>query len=219
MVVLLRQHQKPEQQQDWPVLRFFPSWSLCRLAIMICLCTTTTTAAATTTYYDGAFIRKNRSSSSIRNSSSGRSFIIPSFATQLKRNGDDSITTRFPQCRGATASGSSLIQGLCSRQAAAAAAATAAGTRLLSIRGGGGGIIVSAARAMLDSISASKTKCWILLIVCILAETWATSLSKTARDEQSPSIFAASLLLYSAWYVSFPFLLARTCLIQIGSAC
>jgi hypothetical protein len=52
------------------------------------------------------------------------------------------------------------------------------------------------------SISSSKSKCWIVLILTILTETFATTVSKHARDTGSFHIFLAALCLNLIWYVS-----------------
>ena len=67
-----------------------------------------------------------------------------------------------------------------------ASALSTTSTRLFSFRGGG----------LLADIGASKTKCWMLLLVCILADCLATALSKKAHDIASVSLLVAACVLY-----------------------
>jgi hypothetical protein len=69
----------------------------------------------------------------------------------------------------------------------------------IDIRGGAAAFSV---RAVLSNVGSSKTKCWILLVVSILFETLATTLSKRARDIGSPLLFVAACVLYLIWCVT-----------------
>ena len=91
-----------------------------------------------------------------------------------------------------------------------AAAAAASVVDVLLLRGGGGGgshnfssssSSTSWIQELADAISASKTKCWILLVISIALEAVATSMSKQAHDIQSLPLFVAACVLYLAWYV------------------
>ena len=54
-----------------------------------------------------------------------------------------------------------------------------------------------------DSISSSKSKCWTVLILSILTETVASTLSKHARDTGSFNTFLAACCLNLLWYVVY----------------
>jgi hypothetical protein len=56
-------------------------------------------------------------------------------------------------------------------------------------------------RTVGDSISSSKSKCWTVLILSILTDTVASTLSKHARDTGSFNIFLAACCLNLLWYV------------------
>jgi hypothetical protein len=63
-------------------------------------------------------------------------------------------------------------------------------------------LIRGGVRSLLANVGASKTKCRILLLVSIIFETCATSLSKRARDIESPPLFIAACSLYLLWCVT-----------------
>lgn len=56
------------------------------------------------------------------------------------------------------------------------------------VRGGGPGV--------LHSLSSTKSGCWAILLVSIMVETYATTLSKYARDRSSQILLVLSLSLY-----------------------
>jgi hypothetical protein len=63
-------------------------------------------------------------------------------------------------------------------------------------------LIRGGVRSLLENVGASKTKCRILLLLSIIFETCATSLSKRARDIESPPLFVAACGLYLLWCVT-----------------
>jgi len=73
-------------------------------------------------------------------------------------------------------------------------------TSLCAIRGGAVGSagfgLVSLLKAALSDVSASKTKCWTILITGILLESVATSISKHARNTGSFNKYLFSCCLY-----------------------
>ena len=82
---------------------------------------------------------------------------------------------------------------------------------LVTLRGGaaGAGIVaVRYATRFLDDVAASKTKSWMALVMAILLETTASTLSKRARDTANPSLFAVSVCLNIMRYVLIHILLA-----------
>jgi len=62
------------------------------------------------------------------------------------------------------------------------------------VGGGGGGS--SPARTFVQYIAASRTRCWIVLILSIIVESGSSTLSKLAKQRGSASIFAAACSLY-----------------------
>lgn len=97
------------------------------------------------------------------------------------------------------------------------AAATTSGTALFSVssstlnvpvpRGGGGvpsalgGLAVTAFGKFSSFIGASKTRCFIVLLCSIILESYATALSKQAKDTGRLIVFLHACSLYLLWYV------------------
>ena len=59
------------------------------------------------------------------------------------------------------------------------------------------------------SIESSKTKSWILLILCICNETAAVTLTKKARDASDPKLMAAAVIMYVVTLFGFSLTLGQ----------
>ena len=83
--------------------------------------------------------------------------------------------------------------------------------RLLTFRGGSAGVaaVTSLAKRFLDDVAASKSKSWAVLFGAILLETFASTLSKRARDTANPALFAFAISLNLVSLCGFCTCLAR----------
>jgi len=78
---------------------------------------------------------------------------------------------------------------------------------LLRLRGGSGIDTVSTTTASVGSlvrkfiawVGAAKTRCWTLLVICILFESASTNLSKYAKETGSVPVFALACFIYLTW--------------------
>ena len=70
-----------------------------------------------------------------------------------------------------------------------------------SLRGGGGSVasavssLKQVTKTILDDVAASKTKSWAVLLLAIMLETCASTLSKRARDAGRPLLFVTAVSL------------------------
>ena len=91
--------------------------------------------------------------------------------------------------RGTSAAAASTIKNL-----AVVTAVSPFQRTLLAFRGGAAGLTVKrVAKTILDDVAASKTKSWCVLFLAILLETFASTLSKRARDTANPGLFATAV--------------------------
>mmetsp|Transcript_9770 Transcript_9770/g.17803 ORF Transcript_9770/g.17803 Transcript_9770/m.17803 type:complete len:202 (+) Transcript_9770:38-643(+) len=67
---------------------------------------------------------------------------------------------------------------------------------MLSLRAGASNMPISLLTKFTESIETSKTKSWILLILCICNETAAVTLTKKARDASDPRLMMAAYFMY-----------------------
>ena len=80
----------------------------------------------------------------------------------------------------------------------------ATGRTLLELRAGAnmGGVMTKFTKSI-KSIQASKTKSWILLLLCICNETGAVTLTKKAHDSSDPRLLAVALVMYLVTLLAF----------------
>lgn len=74
-------------------------------------------------------------------------------------------------------------------------------TALTPLAWRGGAAMASSAASWTQRIVSSSTACWIVLILTVILESSATSISKQSRDMKSKRLFAVACVLYLLRYV------------------
>jgi small multidrug resistance pump len=91
----------------------------------------------------------------------------------------------------------------------------------LLIRGGGtnpGKLILTTMGNVADYVGSSKSRCWAVLVLAMLNEIVATSMTKSARDTGSPTRLAIAICLYVTSLLGFASALAKID-VSIAYAC
>lgn len=81
---------------------------------------------------------------------------------------------------------------------------------VIAVRGGGYNLA-----NLVDWLSSTKLRCWLVLLASITIESFATSLSKVARDSSSLQVFLGACTLYLSSMCGFAICLAK---IEVGIA-
>jgi small multidrug resistance pump len=91
----------------------------------------------------------------------------------------------------------------------------------LLIRGGGtnpGKLLITTMGNVADYVGSSKSRCWAVLVLAMLNEIAATSLTKLARDTGSPTRLAIAICMYVTSLLGFATALAKID-VSIAYAC
>jgi hypothetical protein len=70
-----------------------------------------------------------------------------------------------------------------------------------ALRGGGSGVVVDAFLRFAEFVGENRTRCLIMLFLATCFESYATTLSKRAKDTGNVLIFVRAMLVYMLWYV------------------
>lgn len=78
------------------------------------------------------------------------------------------------------------------------------GTSLDAVRGGasaGYNVLATVFTQFATFVGKTKARCFVLLVISVLIESYATTLSKQAKDTGNALLFVRACIVYLMWYV------------------